>query len=53
MQIPLDLFLIIIKKFVDEWDLKDVSKILKKHLEISLEDYVRKNKFKKLKKSLG
>ena len=34
------------KKFLDEADLKDVSKILKKHLEISLEDYVRKNKFK-------
>ncbi len=42
MKIPLDFFLIIMKKFLDEADLKDVSKILKKHLEISLDDYVRK-----------
>merc|ERR1712004_319578 len=39
MKIPLDFFLIMIKKFLDEADLKDVSKVLKKHLEISMDDY--------------
>merc|ERR1712084_658 len=39
MKIPLDFFLIIMKKFLDEADMKDVSKVLKKHLEISMDDY--------------
>lgn len=42
MKIPLDFFLIIIKKFLEEAGLDDVTKILKKHLEITQEEFVRR-----------
>jgi hypothetical protein len=41
MKIPLDFFLNIIKKFLDEIELKDVSKVLSKHIEINEEEYVK------------
>jgi len=40
MKIPLDFFLIIIKKFLDELELKDASKALKKNLELTEEEFV-------------
>lgn len=40
MKIPLDFFLNIIKKFLDEIELKDVTKVLSKHIEIDEEEYV-------------
>lgn len=40
MKIPLDFFLIIIKDFIEGAELKDVSKALKKHLEITQEEFV-------------
>lgn len=42
MKIPLDFFLITIKKFLDELELKDVSKALKKHLELTETEFVNK-----------
>ena len=41
MKIPLDFFLNLIKKFLDEIELKDVSKVLSKHIEINEKEYVR------------
>jgi hypothetical protein len=41
MKIPLDFFLNIIKKFLNEVELNDVSKVLSKHIEIDEEEYVR------------
>lgn len=43
MKIPLDYFLYIIKKFLDDLDLKDVTKVLKNHIEIPEKDFVRTN----------
>ena len=40
MKIPLDFFLNLIKKFLDEIELKDVNKVLSKHIEINEEEYV-------------
>jgi hypothetical protein len=40
MKIPLDFFLNIIKKFLNEVELNDVSKVLNKHIEIIEEEYV-------------
>jgi hypothetical protein len=44
MKIPLDFFLNLIKKFLNEIELKDVSKVLSKHIDISESEYVRKYK---------
>jgi hypothetical protein len=43
MKIPLDYFLYIIKNFLDEVGLKDVTKILKNHIEIPDEEFVKNN----------
>ena len=40
MKIPLDYFLYIIKKFLDEVGLKDVSKTLQSHVEIPEKEFV-------------
>lgn len=40
MKIPLDFFLIIIKNFLEEAELKDVNKSLSKHLEITQAEFV-------------
>ncbi len=40
MKIPLDYFLYIVKNFLDDLDLKDVTKVLDKHIEIPEKEYV-------------
>jgi hypothetical protein len=40
MKIPLDYFLYIIKNFLDEVGLKNVTKVLKNHIDIPEEEFV-------------
>ncbi len=40
MKIPLDYFLYIIKNFLDELGYKDVSKVLKKYIDIPEDEFV-------------
>jgi len=42
MKIPLDFFLNLIKKFLNEIELKDVTKVLNKHIDVTEKEYVRK-----------